>query len=587
MNFPLCALFLAFLLLSPFSVKGNNDEIIRLREISDSLHNIGRTDSALIVGEKAIRLAKEKGDKVMIVGAQAGQGVYLRSSGRIEEALKCYESALEIVTTKEYRANQNQESIEEAASLYINLAVLNLDMQHKDEAVKNALLAGEWASRSNDEEFKSTVFGVVGSVLTGCGKLEEASEYQALAYKSAEKIDNAEAAFRASAYTMLIEDRLGNVGKAQEWRNRCVKLLPEVSSVMALLVYYQAECSIALKHDDQREALQWFDKILSLEGIDKLPFVKFDVYNNKHISYAALGEYQNAYKTLLESNELRDSLWEAEKAESLRDLTVKYETKETQLALAQSEAKRANTFVWLLAVAGLLLLAIIIFLLYATRQRRLRLKKEIEFANLRTETGIQLTRQYIEGLENERNRMAKELHDGVCNDLLAVQMNIQNGCAIETTANLIETCRESVRRISHELMPPEFTYATLDEVLRFFLTKQESASMGKVKIIYSSELSNGSWGDIPDFISLEIYRIAQEAVGNALKHSGADEIRVDMTFIDGLITLRVKDNGSFKDFKEKGAGLDSIKKRANSIKGTLNIQSPEKEGTEVLLTAKV
>ena len=587
MKYSVWLLFSALIFFASFTMAVSNQEIIHLREIADSLHNIGRTDSALIVGEKAIRLAKDKGDKVMIVGTQAGQGVYLRSSGRIDEALQCYESALEIVTSKEYRSNLNQEAIEEGASLYINLAVLNLDLQHKDEAVKNALQAGEWTSKSDDEEFKSTVFGVVGSVLTGCGMLEEASKYQSLAYQYAQNMNNPEVAFRAAAYAMLIEDRLGNYKSAEKWRERCSNLLPEVSSIMAILVYYQAECSIALKHNDQQTALHWFDKILSLEGIDNLPFVKFDVYNNKHISYAALGEYQNAYETLLESNELRDSLWEAEKAESLRDLTVKYETKETQLALARSEAQRANIFIWLLAVAGMLLLAIIIFLIYANRQRRIRLQKEIEFANLRTEIGVQLTQQYIEGLESERSRIARELHDGVCNDLLAVQMNMQNGSSMEFTGSLIQSCRESVRRISHELLPPEFTYASLEEVLKFFLAKQEAACMGKVNIVYSSEISDGHWSDVPDSIALEVYRIAQEAVGNAIKHSGADAIRVEMTFLVGIITLRVKDNGRFKEYKEKGVGLDSIKKRAKSIKATLTIHSSEKEGTDVVLTVKL
>ncbi len=52
-----------------------------------------------------------------------------------------------------------------------------------------------------------------------------------------------------------------------------------------------------------------------------LPFVKFDCYNNLHMAYADLGDYRNAYKTPLQSNEIRDSLWAQEKADSLRDLT--------------------------------------------------------------------------------------------------------------------------------------------------------------------------------------------------------------------------------------------------------------------------
>ncbi|MDE6461018.1 MAG: hypothetical protein K2K52_09370, partial [Paramuribaculum sp.] len=120
-------------------------------------------------------------DPTQIVGTYAAQGVFLRSLGKIDEALKCYDAALAIITSGKFRKNPDQEAIEEIASLYINLAVLNLDMQHEKAAAKNAELSGEWISKSNDPELNSTILGVVGSVLTGCGNLEKDLYYQSLA----------------------------------------------------------------------------------------------------------------------------------------------------------------------------------------------------------------------------------------------------------------------------------------------------------------------------------------------------------------------------------------------------------------------
>lgn len=568
------------------ALSGVTEEIASLREAADSLHGVGKTDSALIVGERAIRLAEKSGDKVQMVGTFAGQGVYLRSLGRIDEALKSYEKGLEIVTSGEFRRDPSGEAIEEVSTLYINLAVLNLDMQHKEEAAKNALLSAEWCEKSTDKEFKSTVFGVVGSVLTGCGDLENALKFQTLAYKNALESGDEEAAFRAAAYNMLVADRLGNKSEATRWREKCEILLPSIDSMMAKLVYYQAECSICLKENDSKGSLLWFNKILELDGIDHLPFVKFDVYNNMHIAYAGIGDYERAYSTLLKSNELRDSLWEQEKAESLRELTVKYETKETQLALAQSEAKRAGVLMWLFAVIGLLLTVAVIFIIYIGRQRRRRMQKEIEFARLREETSRQLTVQYIKGLEGERARIAKELHDGVCNDLLAVQMNMQNGRSTEETAALIDYCRDSVRRISHELMPPEFAYATIDEVVRYLVFKQSEANKENISFRYSSNSLNREWADIPDATSLEIYRIAQEAIGNAVKHSCATEIAVELYLKEDAITLIVSDNGKFKRPGDKGIGMESIRKRANSINGFIEINTTSDGGTQLILVVK-
>ncbi|MGN1246252.1 MAG: histidine kinase, partial [Muribaculaceae bacterium] len=466
-----------------WAAEAPDSELMRCFETADSLHSIGRTDSAAIVGERTIALAKASHNPTYQVAAYSAQGVYLRSLGRIEEALSAYNHGLEIVTSNTFRDTPDQDAIDEIASLYINLAVLNLDMKNKDEAARNAEFAGKWVERSEDIDLRSTIFGVAGSVLTGCGKLDAAMQHQHKAYENALQADNKEAAFRAAAYAMLCADRSGNKPAAQQWRNRCRSLLPEITSPMALLVYYQAECSISLSAGDNRNAITYFDRILNLPGIDNMPFVQLDCYNNLHRAYSAIGNYREAYSSLLKGNELRDTLWQQEKAQSLQELTVKYETKETELALAQSEARRASTLMWLFAALGMLLVAAVFIVVYVGRQHRRRLKSEMEFARLRAD----VSRQYVEGLESERRRMASELHDGVCNDLLAIKMSLSgDNRQPADTATLIEACRESVRRISHELMPPEFAYATLDEVVRYFIAGQAEAVKDKTAITYAS-----------------------------------------------------------------------------------------------------
>lgn len=198
MKYLLSSLLLLLCVITSLAAQSKVNEIAKLREAADSLHSIGRTDSAVIVGERAIRLANEINDPTQIVGTHAAQGVFLRSLGKIDEALLSYEKALAIVTSGTFRENQSQESIEEIASLYINLAVLNLDTQHKELAAKHAETSGQWISKSKDSELRSSIYGVVGSVLTGCGDLEKAMHYQSLAYKDAIASGNKELAFRSA-----------------------------------------------------------------------------------------------------------------------------------------------------------------------------------------------------------------------------------------------------------------------------------------------------------------------------------------------------------------------------------------------------
>lgn len=549
---------------------GNAAEIAALREAADSLHSIGRTDSAAIVGQRAIELAEADGNPTLVVGAHSSQGVFLRSLGKVDEALASYEKALEIVTSGAFRENPDDEAIEEIASLYINLSVLNLDMQQKEDAAKNAIHSAEYIARSSDAELKSMIFGVVGSVLTGCGDLNNALKYQGLAYDSALESGNDEAAFRAAAYTMLIADRSGDKAAAGVWRGKCQELLPKVTAAMARMVYYQAECSICLKGDDNRGALGWFDKILALDGIDNLPFVKLDCYGNMHRVYAELGDYRNAYATLLKSYDLRNELWEQEKTEALQELTVKYDAKEKELALARSEAARGNAMMWLFIALAALLVIAFVFVAYAGGQKRRRMQ------------------QYIQGLENERRRMSAELHDGVCNDLLAIRMKMTQGEPAEEIAGALESCCEAVRRISHELMPPEFAYASLDEVLRHYAAGQAEAVRDKIEIEYrSAAAEDARWEDIPEQTALEVYRIVQEAVGNAVKHSGATRIVIDVALRGDELVAGVFDNGNYRFTGKKGIGETSMRRRAGALGASIEMNTADNGGTEVILTVKI
>ena len=553
------------------------DEFARSYVIADSLHSIGRTDSAVMVGAETIALAKGMDNPTMLVAAYSSQGVFLRSLGRVDEALDTYGKALDVINSGVFGDNPDDDAVDEIASLYINLAVLALDMQDKEAAVSSAERSCYWVYESEDIDLKSTIYSVAGSVFNGCGMLEKAMKCQEHAYEYALKGGNPETAFRTSAYTMLIADRLNDEPKVRAWREQCRKLLPEIESTMALLQYYQAECSISLHGGRHSEAIGYFNKILSLDGIDNLPFVKYDCYNNMHTVYSALGDYDNAYNILLKSNELRDSIWTKEKEESLNNFMVKYKTVETELALAKSEASRSSIFAWLLAVIALLLLVTTLFVVFAGRQRRRRMLQDINFARLKAD----IARQYVEGLESERKRMAAELHDGVCNDLLSIRMNIDNGAPLDDTAHLIDNCRESLRRISHELMPPEFAFATLNEVIRFYVGKQAEAHSG-VEIAYTP-IDCEVIDAIPDSTALVIYRIVQEAVSNALQHSGATKIHVVLHCSDG-IRLTVTDNGDYgKNGSHRGMGLDSMRRRANSIGGTLAVEQAPNGGTEVVL----
>ena len=609
-----------------------------LRRRADALHSEGKNDSALAVAAEAAEAALSGRDTVALVGLYSSMGVYLRTMGRLDEALARYGEALAMCTTEGYRRRAGEQGRQEAAGLYLNLATLHVDLQHKKEAAYYARLAAEWAGRCSDKAFKAQLLAQDGLIMLMCGDNAAASAMLSEAYSTAVAGGDHASALSAAAYMVAVADRSGGGEAEALWRGRCRELEGKVGDTMALVAYYQIMCSLEMNHGRWRQAIALFDKILSTKGVDGMPFVVYDCYNNMHDAWAGLGEWRKAYECLGKAAALKDSLFEADKAESMRELDVKYQAKEKELALARSEADLAQTRMYLAFAALVMLVCVVLVSMYVQAQRRKAREREAEFARLKADTDRRLTQRYVEGLESERLRLAKELHDGVCNDLYTVELVLSRqvisrqvisrqadkpladklsvdklsadkqtsrqadkpladklsadkqtsrqadepladkqtgqisssaGLLVDLSAEvgMLRECRERARRISHELMPPEFSYADISLVLEDYVARTAEAS--GCDITFAAEPADADWGGVADAVALELYRITQEALANALKHSGAGRISVALGLDGGVLTLAVADDGNAGGKPGAGIGRRTMKQRADSVGGKL------------------
>lgn len=214
-------------------------------------------------------------------------------------------------------------------------------------------------------------------------------------------------------------------------------------------------------------------------------------------------------------------------------------------------------------VGAFLILALFILAIYILWQR---------YQHKRTvrQTEHQMEERYIEGQEYERNRLAKELHDGISNQLLAVEMKLNEEGLTPQTMQLLSESREQVRRVSHELIPPEFEHATLSEVIRNYVDSVNGLNHCEVSYMQTSQ--NIDWSEIPPGIGLEIYRIIQEAVSNALKHANTTSVSIGLHMDTDNLRVLISNNGTRKDNNETSAGIGkhTISQRASSIKGKID-----------------
>lgn len=562
-----------------FSAAYGSETLDALRQKADALHAEGKNDSAVIVAEKALAEAVSRGDTTAIVGVNSSLGVYLRTMGKLDEALERYGEAMKLCTTEAYKRRAGEDARQEAAVLYLNLATLHVDMQHKEQAAYYARMCADWAGRCADKEFKAQVMAQDGLVFLMCGDNKQAARLLSEAYGYAVDMKQYDSALSAAAYMVAVADRLNDKAADRLWRSRCRELEGKVGSAMSLIAYYQILCGLEMNHGNWNAAIALFDKILSVKGVDKMPFVVYDCYNNMHDAWAKLGQWRKAYDCLGRATALKDSLFEAEKAESLRDLTVKYQAKEKELALARSETTLANTRMYIAVGALAVLVCAVLVSLYVQGQRRKLKESEAEFARLKADTGRRLTQRYIDGLESERGRLAKELHDGVCNDLYTVQLRMAQGaCDMAEQASMISACRDQVRRVSHELMPPEFNYADICMVIDDYL--QRAGEAAGCVVSFTATPVGADWDAIPDATALEMYRIVQEAVGNAMKHSGATEVDVCLDMPRDGLTLTVTDNGTPDGRPGTGIGRRTMRQRAEAAGGRLTME--RKDGKTIV-----
>lgn len=559
-----------------FSVTPKPD-VEKLTETADTYYQAGKVDSALWAIEQALQLAMTEKDTCVMMSCYTSQGVYLRSSGKLTEAIAAYDKALQYAPLL---SGNNEDNLQAITTLYNNLATVYLDMKNPAQAVKYALDAVKQADQCQDKSFRTQIYTVCSSIFITQKEYEAAKTYLSKAIALSQQLQQPETELGARTYYLLTLFRTqASASEIQKLVEQTNALAAKVNSTMALVNYYQVLFYVQQTRKEWKAATQTAQKILQLPGIENYPFLQYDVYNNLHLVYKELSDFPQAYRTLELAKTLSDSLFVQEKSRQLEELSVKYETQKKELEYQKLQEKRQKEKQNLqLKITFLLILMAIMafFSLYFIQKQKLRIERQKreaeaqkrEFETLQRDTERNATRAYLKELEKERNRLAKELHDGVCNDLYALEMNAST--LNESWKELLRTSRENIRRVSHELLPPTFQETTLKQVLQNYAERMTSAPC---KVTLTTLPEECDWSVLPETYCLNIYRIIQEATGNALKHASPTEIHLTLEWKLPNLELTISHNGKFSSTSEKGIGLQTMKERVMAMKGHISVET--------------
>ena len=217
----------------------------------------------------------------------------------------------------------------------------------------------------------------------------------------------------------------------------------------------------------------------------------------------------------------------------------------------------------------------------------------------------QISRRTLDMMEADRQTVSKELHDSIGASLAAIKFSLeekeikreQNNGRLEESldaeiAYLLDTIKET-KRISANLRPTTLDDLGLLATIKWYL-RQYQRLYGDIDIDYSAKLVED---DVPETMKIVIYRIVQEALSNAEKHSGASSVRLRLGLTDAKnsISVRIEDSGHGFDVGEvlsekdplSGYGLTAMRERCEIFGGTFHINSHPSHGTIIHATLPI
>lgn len=348
-------------------------------------------------------------------------------------------------------------------------------------------------------------------------------------------------------------------------------LIVECKSNLLFCELYAKNYSEVLKKSEE------LLNIIDSSNVKKL----YDISYVKAISYIMIGEKTKAVK---EINKTLDYIAQGHDLDSrnyLSFMDAKYNAQQKELEI-ESLNKQKKTFIIIFIIGALLLISVIIILLQMMRNQKLRQYTRLE-ATIKEKKFV-AAQALLNGENKERARIAKEIHDGLGGLLTMARLNLvqyeeateKDPQKIKSSITILENSIKDMRRMAHNLMPESLSRFGLKPVLEDYCKGSE--------YIYFNFYGNERRFD--EKIEINIYRIVCELINNALKHSGATKINVQLVISDDRLSVTVEDNGKGFDTKNSKY-LRTVRSRTDLIGATLDLISEEGNGTEINIEKKL
>ncbi len=577
-------------------------------------------DSALTYGKKALALAKTLNNDKLVAQVHSDLGAVYLNKGAIDDSYENYRACLKI--------RRKLKDASGIAGTMSNLGVIYERIGQRDSAMANYTHALGYFESVKDHK-------KVDMLKNNIGVLYENMEN----YPQAEKLYKEVAAYRRAAGQKIplamVLINLGNLSRMEKrlpeseaYYKEALEIALNQNDPTVISTSYMNLGFLYNTMNKPKDAIPMFEKSLALAQKVKSNFDIAKINNGLGMAYKKLDQDEKAKSYYLKAlgemkkmdrreterlhldlipiygslgmqdsadyhlqkykDALGDKVEERVLGEAM-ELEKKYQTekKEKELLIKEAEARKRNTLIAILSIVVVFSL-IVSYLIY--RQQKLK------NAQMQQEFTLKEALKEIETqnrLQRQRLEISKDLHDNIGSQLTFIISSVDNineAYTIENPAiaNRLNNISTFTRDTILELRDTIWAMNTRDisfEQLRVrifnFIDKAQQAKEGvdfTFTVAESLEKMN-----LTSLEGMNIYRTIQEAVNNAIKHSGSTAVVIAITHEDGFISINIRDNG--KGFAinatDKGNGLLNMEKRIEDIGGRFEIASAPGEGTAI------
>jgi len=484
------------------------------------------------------------------------------------------------------------------ALAYLDMAYIFSDVNDWVNASINLKRSTNYLNEASDKSYQITIYSSLAEAYSRLNMLSESRTYlqksDSLIHlvpdpdgKTFYFIAKGENALSAKNYSEAFAASRSSLKYAREWGDSAFvamalenmgRVYQAVGKYDEAVFYLLQSNSIAVKYNYMPQRKNTLKQL-------------FDLYKESNQPQKALIAAKELFTisdslALVQNNNRRiimDAVFESENKE--RKITLLEQEKELQ----QLRLKQKNNFNYILIVSATTLL--VISLLSYRNYRQKQKLQQLRIYELETEKQLTATDAMLKGEEQERTRLAKDLHDGLGGLLSGVKFSLSNMkdnlfitpdnmAVFERSLDMIDASIKELRRVAHNMMPEMLTKFGLDEALKEYCNILNGTRLLKVKY-----QSLGMETRLDKSLEIIVYRIIQELLNNILKHAAASEAFVQLVRETNRLNVVVEDNGKGFDTaileKNKGAGWMNIRSRVDYLRSQLDIHSEAGKGTLV------